>query len=436
MKVAVVGAGFTGTMTALALIKPNYQVTLIGQPPVALGVAYSTPFDYHLLNVPAGKMSALADDPDDFINWLEASGYTNPVDDEPLAQQFISRRIFGLYIKDKLEKMKDKLHIIEDEVTKLSPTDGGWQLSMANHPPKSFDKVILCTGNPPPDSQMIGSDCENVIHNPWNWQQITAIKPDQHVGILGTGLTMVDVVLSLSNQNHQGKITAISRHGYLPKAHDLKAKPVAINFQNQSPRAWFKQIKQSCGQQQDWRGVIDGMRPITQAVWQSFSHQQQSQFLRHLRAKWDVHRHRIAKQVAAQIDSCLQSQQLHVIAGSIKSLEQASGKLTLAYQHRKTGHLETIQPDVIINCMGPRADYRHIQSPLIQSLLKDGIVSPCTNRMGLQVDHDCQALNPQGQIQNLWVMGPPMKGVLWEIIAVPDLREQIKQVSEGFAGCS
>ena len=37
-----------------------------------LGVAYSTPFEGHLLNVRSNRMSAVDGRPDDFVQWLEA----------------------------------------------------------------------------------------------------------------------------------------------------------------------------------------------------------------------------------------------------------------------------------------------------------------------------------------------------------------------------
>src|SRR5260370_38561788 len=71
--IAIIGGGVSGTLTAFHLVRQGTpaRVILIDQrPDFGLGLAYSTPSLRHLLNVPAGKTSALPDQPNHFLHWL------------------------------------------------------------------------------------------------------------------------------------------------------------------------------------------------------------------------------------------------------------------------------------------------------------------------------------------------------------------------------
>ena len=74
VRVVVIGAGFTGTAVAVALLRrpEELSVALVERSgSFGRGIAYATPDSQHLLNVPAGSMSALADVPDDLVAWAD-----------------------------------------------------------------------------------------------------------------------------------------------------------------------------------------------------------------------------------------------------------------------------------------------------------------------------------------------------------------------------
>src|SRR6202161_89030 len=94
--IAIIGGGISGTLTALHLVRqgtPARVILIDGRPGFGLGLAYSAPSFRHLLNVPAGKISALPDQPDHFLNWL-------PENHDPTATEktFAPRAVFGRYI--------------------------------------------------------------------------------------------------------------------------------------------------------------------------------------------------------------------------------------------------------------------------------------------------------------------------------------------------
>ncbi len=74
--IAIIGGGVSGTLTAYHLLRQNADARVVVIDPrskLGLGLAYSTPSLRHLLNVPAGKISALPDEPDHFLNWLRVN---------------------------------------------------------------------------------------------------------------------------------------------------------------------------------------------------------------------------------------------------------------------------------------------------------------------------------------------------------------------------
>src|SRR6202012_134962 len=102
--IAIIGGGVSGALTAFHLVRQEVQarVILIEQrPDFGLGLAYSTPSLRHLLNVPAGKISALPDQPNHFLNWLRKN-----YDPAATAKTFAPRAVFGRYIQSLLRSTR------------------------------------------------------------------------------------------------------------------------------------------------------------------------------------------------------------------------------------------------------------------------------------------------------------------------------------------
>jgi uncharacterized NAD(P)/FAD-binding protein YdhS len=72
--VLIIGGGFSGTMLVVHLLRnsPCLSVAVVDRGALpGRGIAYSTPHRFHLLNVPAGDMSAWPDAPDDILRWAQ-----------------------------------------------------------------------------------------------------------------------------------------------------------------------------------------------------------------------------------------------------------------------------------------------------------------------------------------------------------------------------
>src|SRR3984893_3250678 len=95
--IAIIGGGVSGTLTAVHLVgggTPARVILIDQRPDFVLGLAYATPSLRHLLNVPAGKISALSDQPDHFLNWLRENH-----DPAATEKTFAPRAVFGQYIQ-------------------------------------------------------------------------------------------------------------------------------------------------------------------------------------------------------------------------------------------------------------------------------------------------------------------------------------------------
>ena len=133
--------------------------------------------------------------------------------------------------------------------------------------------------------------------------------------LVGTGLTMVDLVLSLDSAGHQGRIVALSRRGQVPRSHaDFEPAPVEADEvpvgNVRSLWRWLRERSARVG----WRAAVDSLRPHSHSLWQSLDGEQQRRFLRHARPWWDVHRHRIAPEVAQTVHRLVSEGRLEIVA--------------------------------------------------------------------------------------------------------------------------
>ncbi|MFN6567873.1 hypothetical protein [Dendronalium sp. ChiSLP03b] len=96
-------------------------------------------------------------------------------------------------------------------------------------------------------------------------------------------------------------------------------------------------VRQELRQAQDWRTVIDAIRPVTQQLWQALPFNEQKRFLRHIKAYWEVHRHRIAEGIADILDAAMES-------GQLTSLSRSSSKLSGFGKWCRSENLRTGNP--------------------------------------------------------------------------------------------
>jgi len=241
---------------------------------------------------------------------------------------------------------------------------------------------------------------------------------------------MVDVVLSLDAAGHSGKIIAVSRRGQIPRSHaDFDPAPVdkgELPVGNlRGLWRWLRQRSAEVG----WRAAVDSLRPHSHALWQSLDLDQQQRFLRHARPWWDVHRHRIAPQVAATVKRMIGEGRLEILTGRVVGAQNSGEGMDVDIRRRGAASPVRTHVRYAFNCTGPLHSMSHTRDALLRSLLDGGGVRPDQHDIGLEVDEHCRAAGGE----RLWALGPLTKGRYWEIVAVPDIREQAAAVAEDIA---
>lgn len=455
--IAIVGAGFSGTLVAAHLLsraKAPLTVHLIERDRgrFARGVAYSTTEDCHLLNVPAGNMSAYPDDREHFLRWAQARKdelLDCPCVGEVSAAAYLPRRAYGDYITRVLDEAERGaapgvgLERRIDEVASLKVEEGAVGLRLASGAQLRADRVVLALGNFRPGDPS-GADAAfyrsaRYHGDPWAPDVLERLLPTESCLLVGSGLTMVDWAITLDQAGYRGAIHVVSRRGLWPQRHKPGA-PAAFGVEPSgavgavrkglhSIRAFIRDTGA------DWRPAIDALRPATPILWKSLGLSEQRRFLRHLRTLWDCHRHRLAPGIAARLDRMLESAQLVRHVGRIRGFRDEGGRVEVAIRPRGSDQSYVFNVDAVVNCSGSESDYRRLDSPLVKDLLVQRLIRPDPLALGLDVADNGALVDAEGAASGfLFTLGPPQKGRLWETTAVPEIRGQAARLSAELLG--
>jgi uncharacterized NAD(P)/FAD-binding protein YdhS len=415
MRVAIVGAGYSGTIAAVEIARaaPGAQIVLIEKSGhFARGAAYGTTSPGHLLNVRARNMSALDGEPMHFADWAAGEGHC--------PDSYVPRRDYRRYLGTLLDGTPEVSRVTGEAV---AVEDEGVRLASGEL--IACDAAVIAGGNYP--SRLAAAFGAQAIHDPWSPEGAAAVARAAERGgdllLVGTGLTMVDMAVSLEEAGFSGRILAASRRGLVPRAH---VSPAAAALEWRPPER-LGDLVRSVRAREPWRASVDGLRPHSVALWQGLAESEQRRFLRHLRPWWDVHRHRIAPRVAARIEAMRASGRLEIAAARVVRVE--GDAVTLA---RRGGGEIRRRFEAVINCTGPEGDIARIADPLIRNLLESKRARPDRLGLGLDVDSDSR-LAGGGDSPALYALGPLTKGAFWEIVAVPDIRGQAAGVAKAIA---
>jgi uncharacterized NAD(P)/FAD-binding protein YdhS len=448
--VVVIGGGFSGTMTAVNLARladGPLELTVVNEnDPPGRGVAYRRRRPEYLLNVAARNMSAFPDDPDHFLRWVTARPEYEAVPQIDLRERFIPRQTFGDYLQSIAQKYLStpadgstvSSRFVIGEAVDIEPDDFGCLVRLADGTTLEADRVVLATGNETPAS-LPGAETlaehPGWIGDPWHaWEERL---PPRHatVIILGTGLSAVDVAITLRAIGWQGAIHAVSRHGWFPHAHFRGIEypefpPEGIDLATLGLDELTTLVKYHCAVLHERNAnpaiIVDKLRPDTQRIWTHFTTEERVAFARNHAARWNVFRHRISPDLHAQLTHLQLTGQLQVRAAGIEKLAQSAGQISV---HLDDG--ETLTGDVVINTTGPSTKLTSTTSVLLQNLLRRGLIAPDATDMGISIAPDHTVLTGDGD-RSVWLlaMGPLIKGTYWETVAVPELRGQAKHVAE------
>ncbi len=431
--IAIIGGGVSGALVVLNILKHSHQTIHIlwfdAKNAFCKGLAYSTDEDVHLLNVRASNMSVFVDEPNHFVDWLTQQQLPFS------SKDFVPRTIYGHYVLSTFNELKEsnatvKITCLAEEVTAITKSGDEYIVSATKE--NQVQQVVLAFGNfLPAHPRSIDTDFQQAgryFQNAFSSQLVKDVTHQESVLIVGSGLTMVDVVLSLNKHNYVGKITAISPHGYLPQSHIENPLPVVAAYINeQSPYTLLQlfslvnqQLKYAKSNQLSAHSVIDALRPHLQRLWLGFSLEDKQQFLRHLRHKWGVARHRAASQSIQVVNELLNTKQLELIRGRVYDIKTNITGFEVQYSDRRQNN--SLNTSVLINCTGPESNFEKVEFPLIKQLLQANSIRVDALKYGIEA-------SVNGKIAtNFYTIGPPLKGILWESTAVPEIRVQAQQL--------
>ena len=440
--VAIVGGGCSGTLVAVQLLRQGYKggIAIVeARRELGKGLAYCTGHDEHLLNVPAGKMSAFPDRSSDFLDWLHAHGASAAV-----PGTFAPRRLYGEYLADLLESECSRMpsgvecRQICGEAATIALENGAAKVVLADGDCIEAERIVLAIGNPAssPAVDAATTEVETLLHpSPWLGDALRLRFPTERVLLLGSGLTAVDCMLTLLGQGEGSQVTMVSRRGILPQRHTacLPAPAFAPPVGSASAAAVLREVRARIEglreQGHCWRVALDGLRPVSNQIWSGLPTAERKRFLRHMKPYWEPHRHRMAPVIAERLQSYRSEGRLTVMAGRVRKLVRTGDSIQAEVSQSNGGELQ-LSADRVINCTGILENYGDSPRPLVRRLMADGLT--CANELGIgfKTDGDGALLNAGGSPSTtLFTLGPPRRGELFETTAVPEIRVQAEALA-------
>lgn len=437
--IAVIGGGYSGALAALHLCRrlPADQPVLLCDklPGFGSGPSPGEGDPELLLNVRANNMSVFADDPGHFPAWLrgqQAAGVS-----ETDGGLFAPRGLYGTYLQEQLAHIQaqdpDRLTLLSAEVRDIR-TDNGLTLVMTDGTSLPAAGVVLALGSPPPAEDTHPRICAIA----WNEKALAPLDSDRPVLIAGTGLAMTDLAVTLRKRGFTGKLIAVSPAGLLPNRHAAAAPwptPKLTLAEATSLPLLIARLREEVAVAADegigWRSVLDSLRAITADTWIRMPVGERRRFLRHARRYWDALRHRMAPPHADQIDAMLEDGSLTVHAGRVIRTEPGEHEVRVTWRPRgaASGAEQTISVQRVIKAQElqpiTRADDR-----LVRMLRDRRLIRFDAEGLGIDVSDELTVIDADGKAADrIWALGPTVRGVFWECVAVPDIRRQAANIA-------
>ena len=447
-KVAIIGGGAAAATLVSELLerrtpRPLHLDWYTGTAGAGRGVAYGTPSNRHLLNVRAASMGMFVTKPGGFLEYAQA------LDPTVKGSDFLPRRLYGDFLQSRVDQairnagsFGHDVNIVPFMAESLVPSSEGVAIGYGDEIAHA-EAAVLAIGSLPPrplpgvEDAAIASG--RYVTDPWPYL-VSAPADDRplRVLVIGLGLTAVDVVLELSARWPNARFTALSRHGKLPEPHleaasapgDDGAELVESLHDDPNVRVWLRRLREAAEQAEDWRTIVDGMRPHTQSLWRELPERERARFLRHARWAWERARHRMPPRVAASIAALETEGRLVRGRGRMRDVSLSMEGALDVSRTLPGGGASTESYDVVIQTVGLNTDTLRTEHRLVRQLVIDGLVKPDPLGLGFAALPDGHLLDGNGRARsNLFAIGSLLRGALWESTAIPEIRKQAQHVA-------
>ncbi|MFF4357056.1 FAD/NAD(P)-binding protein [Streptomyces sp. NPDC001604] len=466
-RVTIVGAGFSGTLTAIRLLHfadTPLEIRLIEREEgyryggIAFGWA-STNWE-HMLNIQAGRITLRRERPEDFLEWA------NEEADRPEWPQkwqyhtfgvacVVPRRIFRQYLAERLRDAaadapaEVTLRELSGEVIDVRSQGGGYVVKYADaaeqggvhHLPS--DQVILATGHLSPVQAPFYhriKDCDRFLADPYapgaqDWFQ--TVGPEESVLVTGSALSAFDTVISLIHAGHRGQILICSRgghmHGTYPVDHEhdiwQARRPPFLDGEKLTPETVVEGIKAEYAHLRAEHAVepgsaLDAVFPErVMKAWEPYVIELISRMdARDVRMLLDRYKSLIVTNrtsTVREIGGVVRSR-MRGYNGAPKTVEALSARIQdmrPAEDGTKIRVVFADQPDIVVdrvvNCLGNKTDYERPDHPLWHGLVNEhGYAQPQgkTHR-GIEVGPHGELVAADGTVTaGLFGVGPMRQG--------------------------
>lgn len=454
LSVAIIGGGFSGAAVAWHLARAHpperLEISVIEpRPALGGGLAYSSQETSHRVNVPAVRMSMVPDDAQHFARWLAGSG---ELEGDPDAlwkngDVFPRRRVFGRYVGEHLAPYIEtgSVRHIKGQATGIvrEAKGTGWTVQTSAGP-VAADIVVLAATHPAPaiPSALASlAEAPGFIADPYASSALTRIEPEASVLIVGSGLTSADMVAELDRRGHRGRILALSRRGLRSRGHpDVRGEPFGDFASAPATTALglLRDIRTTLAAARDarvnWQSVFDQLRLQGPVLWGALPAGERARLVRQLRVFWDVHRFRIAPQVAAVLDRRQAAGTFDTIAARLVASNDEGDSLAVGFQRRGQTRIETARFDAVINTTGPAHGQALQSNPALRSLAKAGLIRLDAYGLGIATSLDSRAIGRDDAIvAGLFVAGPLARGTFGELMGLPEVARHAQAVASGIA---
>jgi len=399
------------------------------------GVPYRTADRTHRMNVPAIRLSVDPDDPEHLVRWLRRAGHRAEPD------VYIARGLYGSYLEDVLagagRAAAVQVTVHQTSVTRIARRPRGlFEVATDEGERWIAPRVVLAVGAPsgptplPIDPRLAHGGA--LVTDPWAPGALGDLSRARRWIVAGTGLTMVDVALTVLRQPG-ASVDAVSRHGRLPRAHPVERRSAVLPLDLPAGPLTAAQVRRAlvrhaAEEPAGWEASVDLFRDHSADLWPRLPADEQAKVLRRLNA-WNVHRHRMSPAVARTLEDAIASGRLRIHTGRIASIARDRRALMLSVRHHGDGQ-STLHGDRLVTCTGPIDDLGATDDPLLRHLLDAGLATIGPHRLGLAVDPWGTALDRSGRpVPGLTVLGALRRGTLFETTAIPELRVQATELA-------
>ena len=452
--VVIVGGGAAGTLTAIHLLRQaarrgtSVDVTVLEPSDrCARGVAFGTPDDEHLLNVPALGMSAIAEEPGHFVAWRER----HYPDDAGNPAAFVPRRQYGLYLEDVLATAladadgQCSFRHRRTRAVGVRRTASGVAVTTDDGHELTAGALVVATGLPESGAQWAPDALRRspfFVPDPWARGALDVVSRDRQgpadVLVVGTGLTAVDVILSLTGPANRAdrRVVATSRSGRFPHVHLAEPKLAAIpdvadwgtglDGLRTEVNRHVAGVTATTG---DWRPAVDGLRFRLAGLWDQLSEEDRLRFLAEDAGRWNRFRHRMPPSSVVLLRELGASGGLDTRTAEVVDAEPLTGGGLRVLLSDGSRH------DVgwVVNATGPQGDIRALGNPLLDDLLRPRATSAlavvATAGMGFRTRNGRLVDSAGTTGAPLWTLGSLRRGELWESTAIPEIRVQAAGVA-------